>query len=124
MDHGNGNQLGAVVCVEGIEVGNVLEVVCIQFAVVNNQIGLHIVGILLDVQRPAVLGQNFCCDLQDLSMGRGRSSNGDGLGIGIAAAGSQRQGQDQGQNDCNGLFHNVNSPFLASITQPFVTGCS
>ena len=46
-----------------------------------------------------------------------------GLGIGIAAAGCQRQGQNQGQNDCNGLFHSINSPFLASITQPLVTGC-
>ena len=106
MNHGNAYQVGVVFGIEGFQIRNVLEVVGIHFAVFHHIVGNHIVGILGDLQIPAVLGQDILGDLQDLCVGRGGCGYGDGLFTGFAAAACQQaQAQYDGQCDSDGLFH-------------------
>ena len=53
MDRADGNDIGAVFGVEVIEVRNMLEVVGIDFAAVNNVVGLYIIGEFFDVEGDA-----------------------------------------------------------------------
>ena len=48
-----------------------LEVVGVALAILNDGVGDHIVIVLLDVQRNALVGQDLLADLQDLAVGGG-----------------------------------------------------
>ena len=78
MDGGHGDQIGALLFIEVVQIGGVLEVVGVDFAAVHHQIGLHIVLKLGDLQRPALFGKKLCGFGEDLRVGRGRSGHGDG----------------------------------------------
>ena len=98
MDGGHGDQIGALLFIEVVQIGGVLEVVGVDFAAVHHQIGLHIVLKLGDLQRPALFGQELCGLCQDLRVGRGRSGHGDGAFF--------RYGfRDLGTGGCAALYH-------------------
>ena len=78
VDRSSGDNLGAVLGVEVVQVGLMLEVVGVNFAAVNNQVGLDVVVELLDHEGDVLSSQDVLGDGQDLSMGRGGSSHGDG----------------------------------------------
>ena len=78
MDGGHGHQVGTLLFIEIVQIGSVLEVVGVDLAAVYNQVGLHIVFKLGDLQRPALLGQELCGLCQNFRVGRGRSGHGDG----------------------------------------------
>ena len=50
MDAGHGDQMGAVLLVEVVQVGLMLEVVGVYLAVLDDVVGLDVVIELLDVQ--------------------------------------------------------------------------
>ena len=106
--------MGAVLGIEGVEVGLMLEVVGVALAVLNHIVGNHVVGILGDLQGPAVLGEDFTGDLQDFGMRRGGGGDADGLVVTLlaAAACEQTEAQHAGQYQSNCLFHNEYTPFL------------
>ena len=82
VDGGHGHQIGALLFIEVVQIGGVLEVVGVDFAAVYNQVGLHIVFKLGDLQRPALFGKKLCGLCQNFRVGRGRSGHGDGaLGL-------------------------------------------
>ena len=82
MDGGHGHQVGTLLFIEIVQIGGVLEIVGVDFAAVYNQVGLHIVLKLGDLQRPALFGKKLCGFGEDLRVGRGRSGHGDGaLGL-------------------------------------------
>ena len=56
-----------------------LEVVGINFAALNNIVGLNIVCILNDFESDILCGKNFLSNLQNLCMRSGRSGNGNCL---------------------------------------------
>ena len=101
------HQMGAAALVEVVHVGDVLEVVGQQGAVLHGVVGLDVVVILHDLQGVAVLGHEVLGDLQDLRVGGRGGAHLDGLvAAAIAAAGGQHQSenQSQGQSKCL-LFH-------------------
>ena len=59
MDGKNGNKVGAVLCVEVIEVRNVLEVVSIDFSAFYYVVRLHIVGEFLDCKSDVLFCKDF-----------------------------------------------------------------
>ena len=71
VDTGNGDQVGALLLIEVVQVGLMLEVVGVALAILNDGVGDHIVIVLLDVQRNALVGQDLLADLQDLAVGSG-----------------------------------------------------
>ena len=81
-----------------------LEVVGVHFAILHNGVGNHVVGVLGDLQGPAVLGQHVAGDLQNFRVGDGRGGHGDGL-IFLLGAGAQAQDQGQAKNDGKYFFH-------------------
>ena len=104
MNLGNAYQVGLVLGVEGVKIGLMLEVVGIHFPVFHHGVGNHIVGILGDLQGPAVLGKNVAGDFQDLRVGDGRSGHGDDL-VFLLGTGAQAQDQSQAKNNCKYFFH-------------------
>ena len=68
VDAGNGDQVGALLLIEVVQVGLMLEVVGIALAILNDGVGDHIVIVLLDVQRDALVGQDLLADLQHLCL--------------------------------------------------------
>ncbi len=70
MDEGHGMQLGALLGIEVIHVGLVLEVVGIQLAAVQGDVGLHVVGILHDFKIDALFLQDRGRSLENFGMGR------------------------------------------------------
>ena len=71
--------MGAVLGIEVLQIGQVLEVVGVHGTVVNHSVGNNIVVVDLDVQGDVLGGQDLLGDLQDLGVGRGGSGHGDGL---------------------------------------------
>ena len=69
VDAGNGDQVGALLLIEVVQVGLMLEVVGVALAILNDGVGDHVVIVLLDVQRNALVGQDLLADLQDLAGG-------------------------------------------------------
>ena len=107
MDGGDADQVGALLGIEGGQVGLMLEVVGIHFAVFGGGVGHDIVIEGLDLQGVAGLSQFFLGDLQDFGVGGGGGSDDDGLVVRLAAAtDKQAQSQDQGQCDGDDLLHN------------------
>ena len=73
MDLGGADQAGAVLHVEVIQVGDVLEVVGVQGTVLHSLVGEDIVVELPDLQGDPLLGQEVLHHLQNLGVGgRGR----------------------------------------------------
>ena len=71
VDASNRDQVGALLLIEVVQVGLMLEVVGVALAILNDGVGDHIVIVLLDVQRNALVGQDLLADLQDLAVGAG-----------------------------------------------------
>ena len=106
MQAGGAHQVGAVAGVEVVHVGDVLEVVGVQLAVLHVVVGQHVVIVIHNLQGDAVLGQDLLGLLQDLGVGRGGRAHLQG-GLLLAAAGGQ-QGQAQRRRQSQGqsfLFH-------------------
>ena len=73
--------MGALLLIEVVQVGLMLEVVGVALAILNDGVGDHIVIVLLDVQRNALVGQDLLADLQDLAVGSGGGSAADSLTV-------------------------------------------
>ena len=63
--------MGAVLGVEVVQVGLMLEVVGVNLAAVHHVVGLDVIGELLDVQGDVFLGQDVLGDGQDFGVGEG-----------------------------------------------------
>ena len=107
VDAGHAHQMGAVLFIEVVQVGDVLEVVGIQLALFQRGVGDDIVVEFHDLQIVAFVSQNLLDNFQNLGVGRGGCADLDGLIVGRTAAGGQGQGQCQGQYQCNDFFHLV-----------------
>ena len=70
--------MGALLSVEVIEVGRVLEVVCQNGAVFNDVVGNDVIVVGLDVEGDVLLCEDLLCDLKDLCVRSGGCCNGDG----------------------------------------------
>lgn len=68
----------ALLGVEVIEVGRVLEVVCQNGAVFNDVVGNDVIVVGLDVEGDVLLCEDLLCDLKDLCVRSGGCCNGDG----------------------------------------------
>ena len=107
MDAGHAYQMGAVLFIEVVQVGDVLEVVGVQLALFQRGVGDDIVVEFHDLQIVAFVSQNLLDNFQNLGVGCGGCADLDGLIVGRTAAGGQGQGQCQGQYQCNDFFHLV-----------------
>ena len=89
VDGAYADQMGAVLGVEAVQIGGVLEVVGVHLTVFGDEVGLDVVAEFLDLQRDALLGEDVLGNLQNLGVGRGGSGN-DQLGTGevVGAFGS------------------------------------
>ena len=103
---GHADQVGAVVGVEVVHVGDVLKVVGVQLSVLHIGVGQHIVVVGHDLQRDVILGQDLLYHLQNLGVGRRGGAHLDGGGLLAAAGGQQGQGEDGAQRQGKHvLFH-------------------
>ena len=107
MDLGHAHQVGAVAGIEVVHVGDVLEVVGVNGAVLHRLVGHDVVVEGLDLQGVSLFGHDVLGHLQNASVGGGGSAYHHGLVVFLAAAASQqgqsgRTGQGQSQNL---LFH-------------------
>ena len=75
--------------VEVLEVGQVLEVVGVDAAVLNEGVGGDVVVDDLDLQCDTLLSQNVLDDLEDLGVGRGGRGDADGLAVQRAVVGAR-----------------------------------
>ena len=89
--------------VEVLEVGQVLEVVGVDAAVLNEGVGGDVVVDDLDLQCDTLLSQNVLDDLEDLGVGRGGRGDADGLAVqravvdgGVIAVGGVLHDRDDG----------------------------
>ena len=73
--------MGAVLGVEVLQIGQVLEVVGVHGAVIHHGVGYHVVVVALDIQCDVLGGQDLLGDFQDLGVGRGGGGDGDGLSL-------------------------------------------
>ena len=123
VDAGHAHQVGAVLSVEVVQIGDVLEVVGVLGALLHGGVGDHIVAVDVDLQVNALLFQDGNADFQNFGVGSGGSSHvqhgglcgslsgGFGLsgllrrGLLGAAAGGQGQAQHQGQCQSQQFFH-------------------
>ena len=105
MDLGSNRQMGAVGCIEVVQIVDMLEVVGIQLAFFQRGIGNDVVIKFHDFQSPAFSGQIVLQDFQNFSMGSGSCADFDGLVVSLAATGSQGQGQHQNQCQSDDLLH-------------------
>ncbi len=62
-------EMGTLFGVEVVQIRLMLEVVGVYLTVLDDQVGDHIVVVLLDIQRDALGGQDLLADLQDLAVG-------------------------------------------------------
>ena len=81
VDAGNRHQMGAVLCIEVVQIRLMLEIVGIALAVLNDVVGNDVVVVLLNIQRDALFGQNVLADLQNLAVRSRSSSAADGLAV-------------------------------------------
>ncbi len=77
MYSGDRHDLCAVLLVEVLKVGKVLEVVCIDLTTVNDLVGLDVIGELLNVKGDVLLGKYLSCNSQNLGVRCRRSGNTD-----------------------------------------------
>ena len=73
--------MGAVLVIEVLQIGQVLEVVGVHGAVLHHGVGHNVVIEDLNVQGDVLGSQDLLGDLQDLGVGRGGSGHGDGLAL-------------------------------------------
>lgn len=78
MDGSHGDDVGALLGVEVIEVGGVLEVVCQNGAVFNDVVGNDVIVVGLDIEGDVLLCEDLLCDLKDLCVRSGGCCDGDG----------------------------------------------
>ena len=101
MDLGHAHQVGAVAGIEVVHVGDVLEVVGVNGAVLHRLVGHDVVVEGLDLQGVSLFGHDVLGHLQNAGVGSGGSAHHHGLVVCVAAAASQ-QGQSgrtgQGQS--------------------------
>lgn len=133
VDVADAHQMRAVAFVEPVHVGDVLEVIGVEGAVLYRSVRRDVVIEHCDFQIDILLGQDRLHNLKDFSVGCrcGADLNGDGFCVvvvaagagglvGIAAAGRQQaQGQSRCQSNCGELlqFHNKIS-FVFEIYDP------
>ena len=73
--------MSALLSIEVVEVGGMLEVVCIAGAVLNNGIGNYIVVEHLNFKGDILLGEDMLCDLKNLCVRSGGGCNGNGSAL-------------------------------------------
>ena len=112
MDGADRDKVGAVFGVEAVEVGLVLEVVCVERAVGQSLVRQDVVIIGDDLEFVAFVGEGLLDLLEDLGVRGGAGADGDdfviGRGGGLAAAGTQcdeRERQHEGEDERRDLFH-------------------
>ena len=105
MDRLDGDQVRALLLIEGIQVGLMLEVVGVDLALLGDRVGLDVVGELFHLERVALLLELIGHGVsEDLGV-RGRAcGDGDGLVVGAGVGtGACATGQDAGGQDaCSG----------------------
>ena len=79
MDARNGYQRCTVLGVEVVQIRNVLEVVRVKFAVIDDEVGLYIVGELGNLKGDILLSEDVFDDRKDLGVRRGRCGDRDAL---------------------------------------------
>ena len=94
VDRADADQMGAVLLVEAVEVGGVLEVVGVNLTALGDEVGLDVVAELNNLEVDALLGQDLLGHVQDLGVGRGgggdlqgRTGQLTGLGGGLGSRG-------------------------------------
>ena len=107
VDEGCGDQVSVVGGVVGIEEGGVLEVVCIQLAVVESLVGQDVVVIDDDLKGVAFLCKGFLYDFEDLCVGGGACADNDGVVICEGCGAEAGQSQNQSEDDRKGFLHFV-----------------
>ena len=110
--------MGAVVLVEIIEIGLVLEIVGVKIAVFGGDVGQHIVVILHDFQCDSLLFQQLGGLTQDLGVRRDAGSHLESLFGTLSAAGGQRQCQKQYKHKGYRFFHFGFSLFQLYVIPP------
>ena len=73
MDCTDGDQFRAILLVKVVQIGLMLEIVCIQFALRERKVRLHIIGKLDDIQLIALFFKKITGDRKNFCM-RGRRS--------------------------------------------------
>ena len=98
MDRLDGDQVRALLLIEGIQVGLMLEVVGVDLALLGDRVGLDVVGELLHLERVALLLELIGHGVgEDLGVRGGACGDGDGLVVGAGVGtGACATGQDAG----------------------------
>ena len=125
MDAAGVHKVRALLFIEVLKIGDVLEVVRVKFAALDDVVRLHVVLELLDLQRPALGLEDGLGLREDLGVRRGAGGDGDGAlarcgfgrgfrrsGFGLGCAGGERQAQYESQRQRDGffiLFHEIHS---------------
>ena len=78
MDTAGINKVSTVLCIEVVKVRNVLEVVCVDLAALNYEVGLYIIFKFGNLKGPTLGSKDLCCLSKDLCMRCGRCCYGDG----------------------------------------------
>ena len=117
MDGADRDEVGAVLGVEAVKIGLVLEVVCVERAVGQSLVRQDVVVIGDDLELVAFVGEGLLDLLEDLGVRGGAGADGDDFVIGrggvlvvggLAAAGTQcdeRERQHEGEDERRDLFH-------------------
>ena len=79
MDRADGHDVGALLGVEVIQIGDMLEVVGVQRTVFDHSVRHNIIIVDLNIQRNVLGSQDLLGNLQDLGVRRGGSGHGNGL---------------------------------------------
>ena len=122
MDAARVYQVRALLFVEVLQIGDVLEVVGVKLAALDDVVRLHVILEFLDLERPALGSQDGSDLRENFGVRRGAGSNGDGAlaldsvgssfigcrlggcrfgrsgGFGLCSAGGERQAQNERQN--------------------------
>ncbi|MPM44056.1 hypothetical protein SDC9_90734 [bioreactor metagenome] len=109
MDATSVCQVIALLLVEGFQVGDVLEEVCIQLSALQSFIGGHIIGELPYLEGVPFLSQILNHETEESGMGFGGCSNKNGLGVGFFLGASCEQGcsDQQYYEKAYNLFHTL-----------------
>ena len=98
MNQAGGHEVGAVLLVVILEIGDVLEVVGIDGAGGRVLVGLDVIGVLLHLELDALLGEEGRGEIrQDLGMRRGAGGDGQHGGIGRGGAGGSGRAAASGE---------------------------
>ena len=133
MDRLDGDQVRALLLIEGIQVGLMLEVVGVDLALLGDRVGLDVIGELLHLERVALLLELIGNGVgEDLGVRGGACGDGDGLVVGAGVGtGACATGQDAGSGERRellqcGLLH-VGSPshrFAPGLRREFAGGAA